>query len=217
MTTWAEFNAIPNGTQIKNNGYDQCVALANLYNESVVGLPFVPVGSAYQWWTLRNSLPVLANNYVASSNPVPGGIVVSRGGIYNSTDGHIEVVVSVNPNGSFVTMGQNGGGNRYTDRYLRWPGNGVLGFLIPKNNPASPSTPAVTNNRIKYRNNERDEYMFIYVNQGGVVTYGIFRLGIKGSWTQFTGQSSANQLASQFGSAMQVDINYWKQLRDRHQ
>lgn len=134
--TWAQFQAIPNGTKVFNHGWDECVALANLYHESVLGKPFVAVGSAYQWWTLFRNYPALYNTYKQSGAPVAGAVVVSRYGIYDSPNGHIEVVTSVNPDGSFNTMGQNASGHRYVWRYRRTMQN-ILGFLHPYNNPAN--------------------------------------------------------------------------------
>lgn len=135
--TWNQFQAIPNGTQVFNHGWDQCVALANLYQESVLGQPFVAVGSAYQWWTLFRNYPALYNTYKQSGVPIAGAVVVSRYGIYDAPNGHIEVVTSVNSDGSFNTMGQNASGHRYVWRYRRTMQN-ILGFLHPYNNPANP-------------------------------------------------------------------------------
>lgn len=135
---WTAFTSIPNGTRVFNHGWDQCVALANLYNEGYVGGPFIPVASAYQWWTNYGSYPGLIANYWPSTAPVPGSIVVSFGGPYDNVNGHIGVVTAVYPNGTFDTMEQNAGYGqyRYVYRYNRslW---GVLGFLVPYNNPAT--------------------------------------------------------------------------------
>ena len=158
--TWDSFIAIPNGTRIKNHGYDQCVALANLYHESVIGGSFVPVPSAYQWWTQFGSYATLRDNYTQSGTPVAGAIFVSKGGPYNNVDGHIGVVTSVNGNGTFNTMEQNA---TYRDvwRYTRNMA-GVYGFLIPKNNPAGGSsakpTPETT---------EEEDLMAIYLRPTG--------------------------------------------------
>ncbi|WP_353144738.1 CHAP domain-containing protein [Acinetobacter pragensis] len=138
--TWTAFTAIPNDTQILNHGYSQCVALANLYNEETVGGEFVPVASAYQWWTERGSLPQIRDSYTPSSTPKPGALFVARGGLYDARDGHIGVVTGVNADGSFNTMEQNAG-RRYVGRYTRTRDANVLGFLIPKPNPAAPAAP----------------------------------------------------------------------------
>lgn len=137
--TWAEFTSIPNDTQIKNHEYDQCVALANLYNESTVGGEFVPVASAFQWWTERGSLPQIRDVYTPAAAPAPGALFVAKGGLYDDRDGHIGVVTGVNADGSFNTMEQNAG-RRYVGRYTRSRTN-ILGFLIPKPNPAAPAAP----------------------------------------------------------------------------
>lgn len=134
--TWGSLMVIPKGTRVFNHGWDECVALANLYQESVLGQPFVAVGSAYQWWTLFHNYPALYNTYKQSGVPIAGAVVVSRYGIYDAPNGHIEVVTSVNPDGSFNTMGQNASGDRYVWRYRRTMQN-ILGFLHPYNNPAN--------------------------------------------------------------------------------
>lgn len=137
--SWGQFTSIPNGTRVLNHGWDQCVALANLYHESVIGGSFVPVGSAFQWWTQFGGFATLTNNYVQSSTPVAGAIFVARYGIYDAPNGHIGVVTGVNSNGTFNTMEQNAGTWRYVGRYTRGMAN-VLGFLIPRNNPAGGSS-----------------------------------------------------------------------------
>ena len=142
MTTYADFANIPNGTRIFNYGYDQCVALANHYHQDVIGGSFIPVNSAYEWWT--GSWGNVNALYTKSATPVAGAIFVARGGIYNSVDGHIGVVLGVS-GGSIQTIEQNGGTWRYVGHYTRPLGNGILGYLIPKNNPAN--VPLAANQR----------------------------------------------------------------------
>lgn len=134
MSIWAQFTSIPNGTRILNYGFDQCVALANHYH-AMLGGQFVPVQSAYQWWS--NRYAQVDAIYNRSSTPVAGAVFVSRGGIYDAPHGHIGVVTAVHGNGTFDTMEQNAGTWRYVGRYTRSMAN-MLGFLIPKNNPATP-------------------------------------------------------------------------------
>lgn len=137
--SWPAFARIPNGTQISNNGYDQCVALANHYHEGTLGLPFVPVDSAYEWWTRFDEFPQLRDKYVRSQTPVPGALFVARGGLYDLPNGHIGVVTDVR-SGGFSTMEQNTGPDtpqRYVYRHFRVKDDNVLGFLIPNTNPAT--------------------------------------------------------------------------------
>lgn len=131
--TWGQFTSIPNGTRIYNHFFDQCVALANHYHENVIGGKFIAVGSAHQWWNTQNA--EINRLYTRSNTPVAGAIFVSLGGIYDRTHGHIGIVTGVNANGTFTTMEQNAGTWRYTGRYTRGMAN-ILGFLIPKKNPA---------------------------------------------------------------------------------
>jgi hypothetical protein len=138
MTTWAQFSSIPNGTQILNHGWDQCVAVANKYHEEVVGGSFVPVPSAFMWWTNFSSYATLVNNYFQvgpGENPQAGDIFVSRYGLYNAPHGHIGVVIRGWDGSTFGTLEQNAGTWRYTGRYNRTKQN-MLGYLRPRKNPA---------------------------------------------------------------------------------
>ena len=222
---WNQFTSIPNGTQVKNHLYDQCVALANLFHESVIGGTFVGVPSAFNWWTDFSSWETLRANYTQSQAPVAGAIFVARGGIYNLPDGHIGIVTKINANGTFQTMEQNAGTWRYVGRYTRGSAN-ILGFLIPKNNPATPaSKPASA--QLKRRRKGRKLHL-IYLNparQDGSPAYAIYAPGVLGSWEEFDadpkGNASAkgayaNALASQFGAPMQVTLNTWKRLQKKY-
>ena len=108
------------------------MALANHYH-AMLGGQFVPVNSAHEWW--NNRYAQVDAIYNRSSTPVAGAVFVSRGGIYDALHGHIGVVTKVHGNGTFDTMEQNAGTWRYVGRYTRGMAN-MLGFLIPKNNPA---------------------------------------------------------------------------------
>ncbi len=154
MSVWSNFTRIPAGTRIENHKYDQCVALANHYWGETLRLP-LPVGimGAYQWWTTRNDQPNLYRNATFSSKPVPGALFVARYGQYDSVNGHIGVVTSVNADGTFNTMEQNAESNRYVGRYRRNLSN-ILGFIVPNNNPATP----------KHRALEEDEMQSVMVD-----------------------------------------------------
>ena len=138
--TWANFTSIPNGTQVLNFGWDQCVALANKYHMEVIGgtLAGTYIQSAYQWWTDFDRYPQFTSKYyrvAAGDNPQAGDIFISRHGMYNSAHGHIGVVVRGWDGSTFGTMEQNAGTWRYTGRYNRTKQN-MLGYLRPRNNPA---------------------------------------------------------------------------------
>lgn len=153
---WSQFRAIPNGTRIFNHGFDECVAVANLYHESVIGGAFVPVQSAYQWWT--GGWEEVARLYTRSSRPVAGALVIwdRRWG---AGHGHIGVVTGVLPDGRFTTIEQNAGHGhyRYVNRYSRGM-TGVLGFLIPRNNPAHTPKQSKTEKRPEFISAE-EEYL----------------------------------------------------------
>lgn len=156
---WGRINAIPNGKTIFNHGADECVALANYYTENLLGLPFVQVGSAYQWWTQRRNLAALRDHYTETSRPVTGALFVSRGGVYDAVNGHIGIVTSVRADGSFTTIEQNAG-TPGISRHTRANDDSVYGFLIPNHNPAaSPAAPM----------SEEDDVIYIRTSNQGAV------------------------------------------------
>lgn len=131
-----QFFAIPNGTEFVNHGGSQCVALANFYHEGVIGGEFVPVASAFQWWTEFNSYQTLPANYVqVADTPQAGDIFIGRYGPYQAENGHIGVVASSWNGQTFGTMEQGvwNGYNGYMTRLNRGMDN-ILGFLRPKQN-----------------------------------------------------------------------------------
>lgn len=188
----SEFYAIPNGTRVVNHFYDQCVALANLYHEDVEGGRFVPVDSAFQWWTLFDQLPMLKSHYTKASKPQAGDIFIARYGIYNGLDGHIGVVQSVNKNGTFNTMEQNAGTWRYVGRYTRNLDN-VLGFLRPKSGAPTPS-PAPTTRKVKQM------FMVYYAKGNPKGGPGWFVVGTPNPEILVT-STHANNIASRIGSS----------------
>lgn len=204
---WNEFTSIPNGTQVLNHGWDQCVALANLYNEDVVGGEFVPVPSAYMWFTSYYYLPQVYQTYARTGIAEPGAIFVARGGMYNTLDGHIGVVVSVNPDGSFNTMEQNAGTWRYVGRYTRDYTN-VLGFLVPFINPATPPKPAPVQER-------KDSQMFFtYFKDAAGAGKGRWAVFGTNFWLEIETQESANQFAKQLGfSAFSTGKSGWDKFK----
>ena len=192
---YADFVKIPNGTQVLNHGFDQCVAVANLYHESVIGGEFVPVASAYQWWTSFGAYPTLLKHYTPSNTPVAGAIFVSRYGLYDAPNGHIGVVTKVNPNGTFNTIEQNAGTWRYKGTYVRDMQN-MLGFLIPKNNPAAPkSTPEPTTRKVK------DMFLVYYKNGNGKGKPGWLIFGAP-ELTVLSTAEKANAVAKLLGNAI---------------
>lgn len=145
MNAWATVTGLPTGSRIFNHGFDECVALANWYHEGILGGDFVPVNSAHEWW--NNSYNQIDAIYTRSAHPAPGALFVARGGIYNTPHGHIGIVTAVHDNGTFSTLEQNAEGHRYVDRYTRSTRN-VLGFLIPKHNPAGGSASGSQNGEL---------------------------------------------------------------------
>lgn len=137
--SWGNFLNIPDGTQVLNHGWDQCVALANLYNEGVLGGGFVQTPNAVGWWFNENVASVHGFSR-ETSNPQVGDIFVASAGLYDSTNGHIGVVTRAWDGSTFGTIEQNGGA-RYVARYDRGMAN-MDGFLRPINQSAIAATPA---------------------------------------------------------------------------
>lgn len=139
--SWSEFLNIPNGETVFNHGASECVALANQYNEGVLGGGFVQVGSALQWWTNANVAAVHGFNRI-DSNPQVGDIFIASGDLYNLPFGHIGVVVRAWDGSTFGTMEQNVYGE-FVSRHDRTMAN-VDGFLRPINQaPLTPPAPSL--------------------------------------------------------------------------
>ena len=140
--SWQDFLNIPNGETVFNHGASECVALANQYNEGVLGGGFVQVGSALQWWTNGNVAAVHGFDRI-DSNPQVGDIFIASGDLYNLPFGHIGVVVRAWDGSTFGTMEQNVYGE-FVSRHDRTMAN-VDGFLRPQNQAAiNPPAPVVT-------------------------------------------------------------------------
>ena len=145
--SWQDFLNIPNGETVFNHGASECVALANLYNEGVLGGGFVQVGSALQWWTNTNVANVHGFTRI-DSNPQVGDIFIASCEIYNCQFGHIGVVVRAWDGSTFGTMEQNVYGE-FVSRHDRTMAN-VDGFLRPINQAplqSAPATPALAGNQ----------------------------------------------------------------------
>lgn len=142
MATWADFLATL-GTQVNVLG-TQCVAVANYYHRDVLGKQ-LPSGiqSAHQWYTQFESKPQLVQNY----DKIPASMTTARAGdvcveypTRGNDHGHICVVVT-DWNGTFYeTYDQNINGVQRVFK-LRKTGAGCMGYLRPKNNPASSEVP----------------------------------------------------------------------------
>ena len=139
----AEFEAIPDGTTIYNHGASECVALANQFNEGVLGGGFVRVGSALDWWTNENVAAVHGFERV-TDNPQHGDLFVASCEIYDCQFGHIGYVVRGWDGETFGTIEQNAGIPNAVSRHNRTMKN-VDGFLRTVRqdivNPAPAPTP----------------------------------------------------------------------------
>lgn len=139
----AEFEAIPDGTTIFNHGASECVALANQFNEGVLGGGFVAVGSALQWWTNPNVSSVHGFERI-TENPQHGDLFVASCELYDCTYGHIGYVVRGWDGSTFGTIEQNAGIPNAVTRHNRTMAN-VDGFLRTVRqdivNPAPAPTP----------------------------------------------------------------------------
>lgn len=139
----AEFEAIPDGTTIYNHGASECVALANQFNEGVLGGGFVMVGSALDWWTNQNVAAVHGFERI-TDNPQHGDLFVASCEIYDCQFGHIGYVVRGWDGSTFGTIEQNAGIPNAVSRHNRTMAN-VDGFLRTVRqdivNPAPAPTP----------------------------------------------------------------------------
>lgn len=143
--SWSEFLNIPNGETVFNHGASECVALANQYNEGVLGGGFVAVSSALQWWTNTNVAAVHGFDRIDSA-PQVGDIFIASGDLYDNYFGHIGVVVRAWDGSTFGTMEQNVYGE-YVSRHDRTMAN-VDGFLRPINqSPLTPPAPSLLGNQ----------------------------------------------------------------------
>jgi hypothetical protein len=143
--SWSEFLNIPNGETVFNHGASECVALANQYNEGVLGGGFVAVSSALQWWTNPNVASVHGFNRIDAA-PQVGDIFIASGDLYDNYFGHIGVVVRAWDGSTFGTMEQNVYGE-YVSRHDRTMAN-VDGFLRPINqSPLTPPAPSLLGNQ----------------------------------------------------------------------
>lgn len=144
--TWAQFLAIENGTQVFNHQASECVALANQYNEGVLGGGFVNVRWAINWWDNPN-VAAVHNFERITSNPQVGDIFIGSYGLYNAPYGHIGVVIRAWDGSTFGTMEQNVIGE-YVTRHDRTMQN-IDGFLRPINQAAiqAPTPIAIAGNQ----------------------------------------------------------------------
>lgn len=139
----SEFENIPDGTTIYNHGASECVALANQFNEGVLGGGFVMVGAALDWWTNQNVAAVHGFERI-TENPQHGDLFVASCEIYDCTFGHIGYVVRGWDGSTFGTIEQNAGIPNAVSRHDRTMAN-VDGFLRTVRqdivNPAPAPTP----------------------------------------------------------------------------
>jgi LysM repeat protein len=122
----SDFENIPNGEVIFNHGYAECVALANQFNEGVLGGGFVQVGAAKDWWFNED---VAANHGFdrITEGPQHGDLFIASCELYDCTYGHIGYVVRGWDGNTFGTIEQNAGGPGVS-RHDRTMAN-VDGFL----------------------------------------------------------------------------------------
>ncbi len=132
---------------------------------------------------------------------------------------HVATLLAVMPNGMLRCLTQNPGAVQIAD-LIR---NGLLGALRPRafiHTAAVPAlSPTLTASEKLARTVRRrkgQKHMFIYNLEQGAPRYAVLELGIKGSWWEFTGQDTANAIASQRGNAALVLIDGWNDLKKRH-
>lgn len=123
----ADFEAIPDGTTIFNHGASECVALANQFNEGVLGGGFVMVPDAKSWWFNENVANVHGFTRI-TENPQHGDLFIGSCEIYDCQFGHIGYVVRGWDGSTFGTIEQNAGIPNAVSRHNRTMAN-IDGFL----------------------------------------------------------------------------------------
>lgn len=123
----SDFENIPDGETIFNHGASECVALANQFNEGVLGGGFVQVGAAKDWWFNENVASVHGFERI-TENPQHGDLFIASGDIYDNQFGHIGYVVRGWDGNTFGTIEQNAGRANAVSRHNRTMAN-VDGFL----------------------------------------------------------------------------------------
>lgn len=139
----SDFENIPDGETIFNHGASECVALANQFNEGVLGGGFVQVGAAKDWWFNERVAEVHGFTRI-TDNPQHGDLFIASGDIYDNQFGHIGYVVRGWDGNTFGTIEQNAGRPNAVSRHNRTMAN-VDGFLRTVRqdivNPAPAPTP----------------------------------------------------------------------------
>lgn len=120
----------------------QCVDLAKLYMDKVLGIKIGAIGNAEAYWRRYNELPILNKNFDRIANtadfiPQKGDIVVwdLRHGKY----GHIAIADGVGTTSYFYSYDQNWGG-KAMKRVKHTYKDGFAGVLRPKRNSSVIST-----------------------------------------------------------------------------
>lgn len=161
----AEFESISDGEIVFNHGAAECVALANQFNEGVLGNNFVNVGSAKDWW-FSTPEEASVDFQKITENPQHGDLFVASCEIYDCTFGHIGYVVRGWDGSTFGTIEQNAGGPGIS-RHDRTMAN-VDGFLrtirqdivnpvpVPTPEPTPEPTPVPTPSANTYTVVEND-------------------------------------------------------------
>ena len=205
--SWSNFTTIPNGLRVFNHGGDECVALANLYNEEVLGNPFVPVPAAKDWWEQVSNLPQLKGKFSRNQTPAPGAIEVKKP-TRDNPYGHILVVTSVNTDGSYQTIEQNME-NRWVWHYTR-PKNDPnrYGFLHPVRGVAPTKTHTSEPKHARKRN--KMFAIFNYDNAFGKGKKGWQVVGT-GFYLELSTQKAAEAWVEQLGThSTKVDKGLWE-------
>lgn len=154
LLSLSQFVSTYNGKSVdvdKAYGY-QCWDLAALYSQKCVGVPAsagygLPTGDGCAAGVYYNFLPPLPTYYTRIANtvnalPKPGDLIVWKYGLAGSGGcGHIAIVLSANWSG-FTSFDQNWGGKYAHKVSHNW--NQVAGWLRPKRNVTSSTTPAST-------------------------------------------------------------------------
>lgn len=110
---------------------------------------------------------------------------------------------------------------RFNSKYRFWSED-INGLRVaqPASKPSTPDASKTSGALLVRRKRRRNNMLiFVYLAKGapnGQHQFAIYEHGKPGTWWEFNGQSSANQLATQLGSAMGLSKNTWNDRKKKH-
>lgn len=161
----------------------------------------------------------------ASATPRAGDVAFWELGSAWYPWSHVATVLAAPMKGGMIRcLTQNPGAVQIADLVMR----GIIGYLRPRklntgkvNTSKTPTLTASHKAGVLVRRNRRRNNMllFVYLANGAGKQghqYAVYEHGKPGSWWEFNGGGSANQLATQLGNAMALSKNTWNERKAKH-